>query len=498
MGGGAGAPGRRGPLVKTAQQVHSPLRGSHPGILPVPLCLDTNQEHGHAGERAQAQVAPAPPSRGHLGTAGAPWRRPVSWPNWCRATGTVGRARAKACSPRVTPSCRAIWQPCHRQADANRGQGVREATRQQTADARATNSEARLQHHLFQTVISHSPFGRRFSSSGCAVSPHWLSSRGSGGGRGGPGRTPALGPCSHSHHLSGSLISRPSPGVSQGPLCPLNRAPHLAVTPPSLVPPSFQPPPQSSGCSSWTWSPQLPPPIPAPHPRLAVCGGGTGHGHTHTHTYTHTHPGVQTCLPRRQQKRDINVPGESHRRLHLKESRWSPPPPPPTPSGHCPKPRPSSLQPAGPQPSMGPRALGTALSPPEGLGSEAAGPCPPALPPGTLWTRCFAYSGLLSEAWRLPTAARGTRPPGQQSHHHMLFQRLPSWPQAREDAVPSAPARARCADPQLCWLQASPARVQPPILAGGRRPEAWGAEAAQLSLQEVAGGLYFPLNVTDT
>lgn len=171
MGGGAGAPGRRGASSRDCPAGSFSSEWLTRWGPSRPLCLDTSQEHGRPGERAQVQVAPAPPSRGHLGTAGAPWGRPVSWPAWCRATGTVGRARAKACSPRAIPSCRAIWQPCHRQANANRGQGVREATRQQTADARATNREARLQHRLFQTVISHSPFGRRFSSSGCAVSP---------------------------------------------------------------------------------------------------------------------------------------------------------------------------------------------------------------------------------------------------------------------------------------------------------------------------------------
>lgn len=86
----------------------------------------------------------------------------------------------------------------------------------------------------------------------------------------------------HPQHLSGSLISRPSPGVSQGPLCPLNRAPHLAVTPPSLVPVFPAPSPilrlQQLGLEPAAPS-SNPSPLSRPH-----CAWWRHRTRTHTHT----------------------------------------------------------------------------------------------------------------------------------------------------------------------------------------------------------------------
>lgn len=91
----------------------------------------------------------------------------------------------------------------------------------------------------------------------------------------------------------------------------------------------------------------------------------------------------------------------------------------------------------------------------------------------------------------IPTCCCSVYPPG----HRPVRMRLPR-PRLGLGGPTHSCAGSRPPQPE-CSLGPRP---EPPILAGGRPetgPRPGGSEAGQLSLQEVAGGLYFPLNVTD-
>lgn len=85
-------------------------------------------------------------------------------------------------------------------------------------------------------------------------------------------------------------------------------------------------------------------------------------------TDTHAHSLVSRPACPTDGRRGASACRGSQRRLHLKDSPLATAAPSPNPARSLPEASASSLQPAGPQPSTGPRALGTALSPPEGPG----------------------------------------------------------------------------------------------------------------------------------